>query len=247
VDSARPNLVKYNLRIITIIIRGVEADGVFWTCSYSESVCVYIYIYIYSIHGTAASAYETVLPPLNTTPLKKTPVDNAVAIQTGGRARVRTINPPPRKGLRNDPENFVFNYRHRRKLTTYLISSFPPSPLPYSPLPVFFLNMISRRTMNRNYRCGRIRVYLTIYSIIIYVYRRDGVILCSSSFPRPSRRCLSPRHLTRTVHTTGTLHSRARIYYYGYVVVAVCKHALNIYEHRCVRWRKMLRASRVDE
>lgn len=89
-----------------------------------------------------------------------------MAIQTGGCARVRTINPPPRKGLRNDPENFVFNYRHRRKLTTYLISSFPPSPLPYSLLPVFFLNMISRCTMNRNYHCGRIRVYLTIYTYI---------------------------------------------------------------------------------
>lgn len=28
---------------------------------------------------------------------------------------------------------------------------------------------------------------------------------------------------------------------------AVCKNALNIYEHGCIRWRKILRAGRVDE
>jgi len=131
---------------------------------------------------------------------------------TGGRARVRTINPPPRKGLRNDPENFVFNYRHRRKLTTYLISSSTsssssslplppptgPSPSPYSPFPVF-LNMISRVQWTE--------ITAAVVSACTYIYTGTTVLYYAIAVPRVGDgSCRDIWHAPHThTHTIGTL------------------------------------------
>lgn len=159
---------------------------------------MYIYIYMFACvrdcrkrlrNGFATTEHH---PPKKTA--DNTAVTAAVDWRARARARVRTLIHTPRKGLRNDPENFVFNYRHRRKLTAYLISCVFSFAL-FAPLPVILiLNMISRVQWTelplRSYLCICV-VYNNIYYIgatLFYI-----ILLYSSSSAAESAMALAAK------------------------------------------------------